>query len=269
VAAGGLRNNYENITVTGFYICIDVQNGAIQNFHNCFITNPVLYGIKRQNILSVDSGDDSISNCAFYAGASGRTPTSAIRIESGGGTKITNCKINALDSTHPWVNGIDLSVASGVGTSDLLVSNCSIESYSGAGIKATNAVGAGFENIVITGNQFFPATSGSPYGINVSGSNPGDFNGVCITGNFGNTNVGGSGVAFIALKNCSNAIISGNGHDGGFTGILYIDFGVTFSNAATYVGRDARLVPISGGVAVEARNVSTGAWVEKIRWTNP
>jgi hypothetical protein len=36
-----------------------------------------------------------------------------------------------------------------------------------------------------------------------------------------------------------------------------------------YIGTDARLVPVSGGVKVEVRNITTGTWLEATRWTNP
>ncbi len=36
-----------------------------------------------------------------------------------------------------------------------------------------------------------------------------------------------------------------------------------------YVGADARLVAISGGVKLEVRNTGTGTWVEATRYTNP
>jgi hypothetical protein len=44
-------------------------------------------------------------------------------------------------------------------------------------------------------------------------------------------------------------------------------FGLTAN--PTYIGRDARLTPISGGAKLEARNTGTGTWAEVDRWTNP
>lgn len=41
------------------------------------------------------------------------------------------------------------------------------------------------------------------------------------------------------------------------------------TGGTAYVGTDARLVPVSGGVKLEARNTGTGVWVEAARWTNP
>jgi hypothetical protein len=38
---------------------------------------------------------------------------------------------------------------------------------------------------------------------------------------------------------------------------------------AVYIGADARLVSISGGVKLEVRNTGTGTWLEATRYTNP
>jgi hypothetical protein len=43
----------------------------------------------------------------------------------------------------------------------------------------------------------------------------------------------------------------------------------TYNPNIVPIGTDARLVPISGGAKLEARNTSTGVWVEAARWTNP
>lgn len=41
------------------------------------------------------------------------------------------------------------------------------------------------------------------------------------------------------------------------------------ANSPLYIGTDARLVAVSGGAKLEARNTGTGTWVEAARWTNP
>lgn len=59
---------------------------------------------------------------------------------------------------------------------------------------------------------------------------------------------------------------SGIGLTGG-TNLRLIDI---FSAGTThYIGTDARLVAVSGGVKLEVRNAGTGVWVEATRWTNP
>lgn len=229
VTSGGDRTNYHNLTINGFYTCIDVQSGSCQNWHNCFFVAPVLYGLRISFASNPDVGDHAISNCWIYGGRS-RAATSAIRIESGGGTKITNSKINAASSSH-WVNGIDLAVATGVTTSDLLVSNCSIENYSGFGIKGTSGSPTSiYYNIVIAGNQLASYDGGSAYAINLSPTTAGDFKGVSIVGNVGNSS--GSSSPMILLSNCHEVSIIGNAQYG-YSALLTVGSGVTFANSAT------------------------------------
>jgi hypothetical protein len=230
VTSNGDRTNYQSISVNGFYINIDVQAGWMHNFDDCYIIAPVLYGLKLRNIANPDYGDHSIINCQFLT-AKSRAATSAIRIESGGGVKIVNSKINMMAYlAFPWGNGIDLAVASGVATSDLLVSNCSIEGYSLNGIKGTTASGANWFSILITGNQFGSAITGSLAAINLAATNAGEFNGVTITGNW--ANFASSTHAMIEVSNCSNLTLTGNAQNS-YAGLASIGGGVTFASAAT------------------------------------
>jgi hypothetical protein len=256
----GTKTLYENITVDGFYIGIDAQGGVGQVWNNCVILSPVLYGIRLANSLSPDGGDHCISNCNI-TNMQTRNPTSAIRMESGGGTKIVNTKINANGT---WANGIDLAVGNNVQTTDLLISNCSIEGFSAIGIKGTTGSNCIWRNIVITGNQI---AWGGVYAINLSATLAGDFNGVTITGNAGGP---GSSVLqpMIYLSNCSNVAVNGNCQQS-YTAMLGLGSGVTFADSPIYIGRDARLVSVVGGVKLEARNTGTDTWVEAARWTNP
>ena len=228
VSSGGDRTLYENISVNGFYINIDVQAGWMQTWNSCYIIAPILYGLKLRHIAKPDYGDHSISNCQFLT-AKSRAATSAIRIESGGGTKIVNTKFNMMAfMAFPWVNCIDLAIPTGVATSDLLVSNCSIESFTGSGIKGTtDAATSVYWNILITGNQFYPAIDGSPLAINLVATTAGDFNGVIITGNWANAN---SDQPMIKLTNAHNVLLNGNAHNGGFSATIEIGSGVTFAD---------------------------------------
>ncbi len=228
VSSAGDRTRFDSISVDGFYIDIDVQAGSAETFDNCWIVAPVLYGIKLRNIALPDGGDHAISNCSIYAAAS-RGATSAIRIESGGGVKITNSKIVSM-TTPLFVNGIDLAVANNVSTNDLLVSNCSIEGFSGIGIKGTTGATSSFwRNIVITGNQIAPGTANNQYAINLSATTAGDFSGVAITGNWANIVSSSNPAMFLA--NCSNVSLTGNGQLG-FNGLLGVGV-ITFATSAT------------------------------------
>jgi hypothetical protein len=220
------RTRYENVSVQNFYIGIDVQEGGLQTFNNCLIRNPVLYGIKLQFVSTPDGGDHAISNCYIYTGS--RNATSAIRIESGGGVKIINTKIN---SGGGFVNGIDLAVTAGIATVDLLIANCSIEGFTGVGIKGTLGAGASWREILLTGNQLagFGAT---PYGINFDGTGGSAyaFSHLMLTGNFGLA-VAGSSNPFIRLASCLNSAVVGNAHSG-FSDLFGTGTGVTFALSA-------------------------------------
>lgn len=227
VSANGDRTRYENITVDGFYIDIDVRAGSAHTFNGSLIMGSVLYGIKLRNILVPDGGDHFINDC-YIGGHESRAATSAIRIESGGGTKIVNTKINTFLVANLWQNGIDLAVADDVVTSDLLVSNCSIEGYSGTGIKGTtSATNSKYGNIILTGNQFL-AFGGTPYGINFSATTANDFWGIVINGNYGR--VGSSSNPFIRLANCTDVILSANGQ-ATFSALATFGAGVAFARS--------------------------------------
>jgi hypothetical protein len=45
--------------------------------------------------------------------------------------------------------------------------------------------------------------------------------------------------------------------------------GVLSDTGTLYIGTDARLVSVTGGVKLEVRNAGTGTWVEATRYTNP
>jgi hypothetical protein len=188
----------------------------------------VLYGLKLRNIGVPDAGDHFISNC-YVCGGGGRNATSAIRIESGGGVKIVNTKINVID-TATLQNGIDLAVGDSVITVDLLVSNCSIEGFTAAGIKATSGSSAQWSCILITGNQISPWVSGNPRGIYFNGTTSNDLYDISIVGNVGLASPASTS-SFIDLTNCSNVVISGNVQRG-YGALATIGAGVTFARSA-------------------------------------
>jgi hypothetical protein len=162
-----------------------------------------------------------------------------------------------------FVNGIDFAVGAGISTVDLLISNCSIEGTSFAGIKMTSGAGGFWINLVVTGNQFMP--DGASYAIYVDGVG-GNIGNLHLTGNC--SYASGFSTPFIYLANVTGVAITGNGHVGHST-FLTMGAGVTFLDTPTYIGRDARLVPISGGVKLEVRNTSSDTWLEATRYTNP
>jgi hypothetical protein len=73
----------------------------------------------------------------------------------------------------------------------------------------------------------------------------------------------------INLANCSDVLMTGNSSLNFAGGMVNIGSGVTFGVSDIYIGRDARLVAISGGTKLQVRNASTGVWIDGDSWTNP
>ena len=119
----GQKVDFDSIAVRGFYIDVDVQVGAQWSMRNCFLSGAVLYLLKIRNTVNADAGDWSISDSWFYAET--HNPTSAIRIESSGGGKVVNCKINGISGATAGT-GLDVAIGSGSNTSILLVANSSV-----------------------------------------------------------------------------------------------------------------------------------------------
>ena len=55
----------------------------------------------------------------------------------------------------------------------------------------------------------------------------------------------------------------------GVTGGANLRLTDTYDVNTVYIGTDARLTPLTGGVKLEVRNAGTGVWVEATRYTNP
>lgn len=194
------RVDFENISVKGFYNNIDVQVGADWYMHGCYITGPVNYGIKIRNTVNTDAGDWSISDCSFLA--INQDSQAAIRIESSGGGKIINTKING--NPFKFVNGIDLAPA-GSTTSILLVSNSSIENVSGNGINVNTSIS--YDYLIFNGIEFALYGNSTGNAIKVNASSSGLVNSVVI----GNCIfAGGTSSCAISLTNVVNGHITGN-----------------------------------------------------------
>ena len=262
ISSNGDFTKYERIKVDGFYICVDVQAGEGGIFDGCEIVSPVLYGIKLRHILFPDSGGTAISNCVI-TGRNGRTAAAAIRIESGGGTHIVNTNTVA-EVGASFVNAIDVAVGDNVRTVDLLISNCTIESFSESGIKGRTGSNASWWNIIITGNEFGQYVAGTEYAINFDATVAGDFNGLVINGNVALASPSSSSPAF-SITDCTNVVFTGNVQIG-FSDLV-VASGSTFQ--PVYIGTDARLVSITGGAKLQARNPGTNTWADVDQWTNP
>jgi hypothetical protein len=195
----GTRVDYENVYVEKFYNNIEVQVGFHWTMRSCFIQDAVNYGIRIRNTVNGDAGDWSISDSAFYAAT--RNAAAAIRIESSGGGKITNSKINRNGTlgTGKWTRGIDVTPS--VATSVLLISNNSIENVGGVPIWIGNS--ALYSLISINGNEFGLYGGNGSQAINITGQSN-----ISIANNLIKTT--SAGVNAIVLNTCDNVRISGN-----------------------------------------------------------
>ncbi len=209
--------NYVNVYVEGFYINVDVQTGCGWQMRGGWNYNPVLYGLKVQNTVVVDIGDWTVSGTNFYSGSN--NGTAAIHVISSGGGKISNVKINIGSPTHKFANGINLAVGTSVTTSDLLISNSSIENVTTHGISITSTTGTSvYSNIVISGVQMaIDASAGAA--VNVAANALNDLNYITVVGCV----LRGSGTAANAAVKLSKAnvvAVIGPIGTGGFTAVL-------------------------------------------------
>lgn len=143
--------------VYGFYDCVR-QNGMQWLMHNVVIAGPVRYGILVQNTVNPDGGDWVIDSCWFSADL--RDSTAGVRINSGGGGKISNCKWydGFVVSGHKFTNSIDLTPTGS--TVILLIENCSLEFYANNGVYV-NIGTPTWDTVKITGCEFASYFSGN------------------------------------------------------------------------------------------------------------
>lgn len=152
------RCDLESVSVFGFYDGLDVVTGYLWSVRDSLIGGFARYGIRARNTLYEDAGDWAISDSAFYP----RTYNAAacLRLESGGGGKIVNCKFNAAataaevaaNSFARVARHIDLDASGATApTSILLVTNTSFENYSA---NAVRIQGPNWDQVILDGCQF-------------------------------------------------------------------------------------------------------------------
>lgn len=241
----GQKVDFDSIAVKGFYVDIDVQVGAQWEMRNCYLTAAVLYCLKIRNTVNPDAGDWSITDSWFYAET--HNPTSAIRIESAGGGKITNCKINSISSAK-FVTGIDLSIASSSSsTSVLLITNTSIENVSGDAIKIATLTSGTYGYVTIVGCEVGLYSNSTGYAVNIAaaaaGGNttPGGITGIVIADSVFLTD--GTARAAVSLTNPDNVLLAG---------IVLVGFNAYFTQSGATNVRDD-----TGGVAAGVQITGT------------
>lgn len=208
MAKAGSFSMYRTV-VKGFYTNVEIQQGVSWTIDDSRFINPVSRNMHILSNTTPDQGDWSISNSSFLT----KNNATDLYIESSGGMKISNCKFQPLLGNHSrFFAGIDVNAAT-PGTSDLQVSNCSIEGFNGYAIRVRKQGGATFGNVMVTGNQITAFATITGNGIFMDG-----IYGVSITGN--SINDGDSNVnAGILLNNCTGGVAYPNAMAGWSTPI--------------------------------------------------
>lgn len=192
-----------NMTVNRFFYGIEQQNTTDPQIDNIGFRDCVQYSYYSFNLWNSDIGDDAISNC-FFRSFYTKTVAHIFKLGSGG-TKIVNCKFNAGGTF--FTDAIKITgTSSAHSTTDLTVTNCSMENYTGSGINIAMSGGATFKNVSITGGNISSYQGGN--GITLSNS-ASTLSRIAITGVVINNSTIGivtSGVVDdLNISGCSNA----------------------------------------------------------------
>ena len=218
------KTDFEDVHSRGFFYGFDIEVGAQWSMVNCQITAPKKYGVYIRNTVNNDAGDWSIVNTNLNAHA--YAADAAIRVESSGGGKITNTKINmGFPAGSKFVDGISVAVSGSTQTVILNVTNCSIENVTGDGIDMSAATGSSFwKFIILDGNQFGLYGNNSGKAISLVSTDAGDLSDIYIGGNVFHTD--GTARSAVQITNVDNITFSGNVLSDNFTS-LYTDSGST------------------------------------------
>jgi hypothetical protein len=196
---GGDHAQYTGLTISGFYINIDHQNGREYAVERCWILDWVYAGIRHQNAQVTDEGEVNITSSHFINNGS---PTSAgIEILTGGGIRVASCQFVGIPGI-PYC----IALAPTAATSNLLVTNCTFEGWTLHAIYGTGS--AAFVNVIITGNEM-QGTGNGGYEEAIKLAN---VTRVIITGNILMSTE--ESHAAINLTTAANIVIVGNYWDG-------------------------------------------------------
>lgn len=195
----GIDCQFRDCTFKGFFNgLVTTQNEACV-IDGCQFYDQANHGMDTSNSVSSDNGDSVTSNCVFSTDIA--TPVAWYQLGSGG-QKIHGCKFVST-SSNGFGNVVQCDFPNaGFNTSDLLISNCSIEQFTGFGIVVTVGAGAQFFNIILVGNQIGSYQGGK--GIQISASGGVNNNNVIVGNSFNQSTEG------IVLVNVGSTVISGN-----------------------------------------------------------
>jgi len=206
VTSNGVQCRFMCLTVYGFHTNIDIQYGAEWLIHGCRLVGnaQMVYNVRVAHPLySGDWGDSGISDSTLVRdSAGGAGSTAHIYQTSGGGLRITGCKLNG-----GVVDGLRVAM-DGFVTGVLTVTGNSIENFSGAGVKVDiTGSGTNFVNGTITGNEVV-AFVGGAIGVRLTSSGGANLSNFTIVGNAFGAATG------VSLNNALNVTIAGNSYAG-------------------------------------------------------
>lgn len=209
--------------IHNFWNCVDHENSREFYMRGTCLNKPANWSIRIRNVGLPDGGDCCISDCQFIAET--HSAAAAIRIESGGGVKITNVKGNVRSGG--FVRGIDLAAGAGVATSLLQVSNSSFENMTGSPYYIRLTGGASWPQMTFTGCQGM--TSADVPCWDIDGGSAANLESVTFTGCIPRTTQGSPTARPFKLRNINKVALAGNQEFGGYgqakldvSGITYL-----------------------------------------------
>lgn len=165
-----VRGMIQDVMITGCtfyggYIQVDIESGYYETVAYNHFSAPKVAGLRVGNNIRTDTGDFLVLGNVFNSGTfnTASDSTRAVWWHSGGGMKFIGNKIDACEfnTAHAFVYSI--YVANIIDpTSDIIISNNSIENWSISAIYMRGIVSPYVRNIHITGNQFAPVSSTGP-----------------------------------------------------------------------------------------------------------
>jgi Pectate lyase superfamily protein len=207
ILGSGFRLTVRDCLFQGFWNGIQQTEQVTSLIDHCVFLDQVNHCIDTTN-SNPDEGDGLVVGCTF---SSFTVPTAAGFFQNGsGGQKISGCKF--VSAVVFMVNCIECVFGPSTSTSDLLISNCSIEQYTGAGILVNVQAGGEFYNVTVVGCNISSYNAGA--GIVLVGTGGNLFN-VCVTGCSITNNVNG-----VSITDVNKVSISGTLFNAGSNNIV-------------------------------------------------
>lgn len=172
----------KEMIVYGGYDNVDDQQCVYSTYARVNFLEAVRYDVFISNNTNPDEGDALFLGCVFQSGTGSpqHATTAAIYQTNSGGIKILGCKANGSGTgIVDFYRGHFLGA--GNSTSDLLISNTSIENFSGHAVWVDVPSSANFGHIDLSGIQI-ASYNGTGHGILLDGTGGGLHN-IAIGGN--------------------------------------------------------------------------------------